>query len=181
MKNLFIIIVFIILGVTSVTHGQGARPLRELTALQDIGDSDLFLVQTDSSGYFVWRKITGATLRDKLIIVKDTLTVSWGVMDTVTVGPLSGWKVPYDIKIVDISSFTDQNEVSFNIQERAESTPNTIGVNALSSDQVADDDGQTDTSFGNQLFSKDSWMVPNISSTGDVGLFQVTIRYVKIY
>lgn len=113
--------------------------------------------------------------------VKDTLTQPWGIMDTVTTGILPGWKVPFDITIVDISSFTDANTTTFNIEERALATPNSAGTDAMASDQVADNDNQVTTSFSNAVFSKDTWAVPTISATGDVAIFSISVRYVKNY
>lgn len=111
--------------------------------------------------------------------LKDTLAIGWGIMDTVTVTDLPGWKVPYDVTIIEISSFTDSNTVTFNLEERAETTPNTAGTDVLSADQVADNDQQEATSFSNAGLAKDTWLVPSVSATGDASLFSITVRYVK--
>lgn len=109
----------------------------------------------------------------------DTLTQWWGLMDTVIVEDLPGWKVPYDITIIEIAGYTDANTTTFNVEERAEGTPNTAGTDAMASDLVADNDQQEQTSFDNAGFAKDTWMVPTISATGDVSKFNITVRYVK--
>lgn len=111
--------------------------------------------------------------------VHDTLCFTWGLMDTVTTGDLPGWKVPYDITIIEIASFTDANTTTFNIEERAEATPNTAGTDAMSADQVADNNQQETISFSNAGFARNTWMVPNVSATGDVALLSITVRYIK--
>jgi hypothetical protein len=112
-------------------------------------------------------------------IVADTLTYNWGILDTVITGTLPGWKIPFDITIIEISAYTDANTVTFNLEERAETAPNTAGTDAMSSDLVADNDQQEQTSFSNAGFAKDTWAVPTISATGDVAIFSITVRYIK--
>lgn len=178
----------------------GFRTFSDLKYLEN-GDStnqrtfsDLkYLADADTNGFRTFSDLkylenadstaqrTFSDLKYRLISNKDTMTISWGIMDTVTVGILPGWKVPYDITIVDISSFTDANTTTFNIEERVMATPNTAGTDAISSDQVADNNNQVTTSFTNAVFSKDTWAVPTISATGDVATLSITMRYVKVY
>lgn len=126
----------------------------------------------------------GTVTADTLVGFKaDTLSYSWGIMDTVTTGDLPGWKVPTDITILEVSGYTDANTTTFNIEERAEATPNTAGTDVMTSDMAADVNQQEAVAvdFTNATIAKDSWLVPTISATGDVALFSVTIRYVKVY
>jgi hypothetical protein len=111
--------------------------------------------------------------------LNNNLTFTWTVKDTVKTGGevLPGWKIPYGITITEISSYCDANTVTFNIEEREETTPNTSGVVVLSSSQIANSTQQKATSFSNAVFAKDTWMVPVISAAGDVSLFSITVRY----
>lgn len=111
----------------------------------------------------------------------DTLVQPLGVIDTVITGSLAGWKVPYDITIIEVAAYTDANTTTFNLEERGEATPNTSGTNVMTSSLVADNDQQETTTFTNASIAKDAWLVPVISATGDVAIFSVTIRYVKVY
>lgn len=107
------------------------------------------------------------------------MTRSWSISGAVTQGgeTFPGWKVPYNITITEISSYCDANTVTFNIEERAETTPNTAGTDALAADQVADTDQQEATSFSNATFAANTWMVPVVTSAGAVTIFTVTVRY----
>ena len=111
--------------------------------------------------------------------VLETMTWNWAVLDTVVTGDLPGWKVPFALTITDISSYTDANTTTFNIEERVEATPNTAGTDAIGSDLVADNNQQETQSFTNADFAADTWMVPTISATGDVAIFSITITYTK--
>lgn len=112
-------------------------------------------------------------------IYSDTLSYSWGIMDTTTVGALPGWKVPNNITITEISAYTDANTCTFNLEERGETTPNTAGTDVMSSDLVADNDQQETGTFSNAAIARNAWLVPTISATGDVAIFSITVRYVK--
>ncbi len=109
----------------------------------------------------------------------DTLSISWGVLDTTYAGSLSGWKVPNDITITEISAYTDANTVTFNLEERAETTPNTAGTDVIGSDLVADTNQEETSTFTNATIAKNSWLVPTISATGDVSIFTISVRYIK--
>ncbi len=109
----------------------------------------------------------------------DTLSISWGVLDTTYTGSLTGWKVPNDITITEISAYTDANTVTFNIEERAETTPNSAGTDVIGSDLVADTNQEETSTFTNATIAKNTWLVPTISATGDVSIFTISVRYIK--
>jgi len=112
----------------------------------------------------------------------DTLTYNWGIVDTVIVGDLPGWKVPFNIIVIKVSAYTDANTTSFNIQERAAATPNTAGDSLFVLSMVASTTGLDSTSFtgsGGANFAADTWIVPKITATGDVAIFSISVRYIK--
>jgi len=125
--------------------------------------------------------LDGATITtaELNVLVPDTLTWNWGVMDTVITGDLVGWKVPYAITVVKVSAYTDANTTTFNLEERAAATPNVAGTDMFGSDMIAVSTALDSTSFTNAGFAKDTWMCPTISATGDVARFGVTVRYIK--
>lgn len=152
------------------------------SSLIDATGSGKFMMGNAGSG---WYAGTTQQAKDTLGIsalervMPDTLSFTWGVMDTTTVGTLPGWKVPFNITIIELSAYTDANTCTFNIEERAETTPNTAGTDVMASDLVADNDQQEQTSFSNATIDINDWLVPTISATGDVSIFSITVRYVK--
>ena len=185
MKNIFWGFFIMVLFLGFEIKAQSSNPLSAYPAVSDILDADLLLIQTDSSGYKVWRKLTGAVLKSALAAAaaKDTLSAAWGMKDTVTTGDVGGWEVPYDIVIVKVSGYTDENTVTFNIEERGNTTPNSAGTDVMTSDLVADANHEEVTGAGlsNATIAKNSYLVPTISSCGDAALFMITIKYVKVY
>ncbi len=122
------------------------------------------------------------TATDNLLKLKaDTLCYHWGVIDTVFSGqPMVSYKVESNITIVKVSSYTDASTVTFNLEERVATTPNTAGTDAMASDLVADTDQQEQTSFTNAGFAKNTWIRPTISAVGgDVSEFGITVWYIK--
>jgi hypothetical protein len=109
----------------------------------------------------------------------DTLCYNWAYVDTVTTGDMVGYKVESNITIVQVAAYTDANTVTFNIEERVATTPNTAGTDAMAADLVADNDQQTQTSFDNADFTKGTWICPTISATDDVARFSITVWYIK--
>ena len=114
-----------------------------------------------------------------LTLITDTLTYTWSMLDTVIVQALPAWKVPYNITLLEIAAYTDANTTTFNIEERAATTPNSAGTDAISSDLVADNNQQLTSTFSNASFAKGTWVTPTISATGDVAIFSITIKYIK--
>lgn len=160
---------------------------------QAVSDSiDAHTVAVTGSGKFMmgnagsgWYAGTTQQAKDTLGISAlekatfDTLSYTWGIMDTVTTGALPGWKVPNNITITEISAYTDANTTTFNLEERAETTPNTAGTDVMGSDLVADNDQQETGTFSNAAIDRNDWLVPTVSATGDVAIFSITVRYVK--
>lgn len=152
------------------------------SSLIDVTGSGKFIMGNAGSG---WYEATTQQAKDTLGIpaleraIPDTLSFTWGVMDTTTVGALPGWKVPFNITIIELSAYTDANTCTFNIEERAETTPNTAGTDIMGSELVADNDQQETATFSNAAIDKNDWLVPTISATGDVSIFSITVRYVK--
>lgn len=110
----------------------------------------------------------------------DTLSKSWGVMDTVTTGDYVGWKVDNNITITEIAAYTNTGTVTFNLEERGETTPNDAGTDVIGSDLVADTNQQETGTFSNASIARDAWLVLNVTSiTGDPTIFSITVRYVK--
>lgn len=113
-------------------------------------------------------------------VVFDTLSKSWGVMDTVLTGDLPGWKVDNNITVTEVAAYTNTGTVTFNLEERGEATPNTAGTDVMTSDLVADNDQQETGTFSNAALDRDDWLVPTITSiSGDPTIFTITVRYVK--
>lgn len=146
----------------------------KLNLLSD--SSRIKMNRTEMTSYATTAQLANYAAKTEIF---DTLSVSWGVMDTTYAGALSGWKVPNDITITEISAYTDANTCTFNIEERGETTPNTAGTDVMSSDLVADTDQQETSSFTNAGIAKNAWLVPTISATGDVSIFSITVRYIK--
>jgi hypothetical protein len=125
-------------------------------------------------------EMTGYTTDAEFATAFETLVFPIPLMDTILVGRLPGYKIPANITITEIASYTDAGTVSFNIEECGETTPNSAGTDAMASDLVADTDQQESTTFSNADFAIDSWMVLTISNvTGDPSIFSVSIRYTK--
>jgi len=108
-----------------------------------------------------------------------TGTQTFTVLDTVkTTGErVFSWKVPHAITITEVAAFTDANTVTFQLEERAEATPNTTGTTVMTASLVADTDQQETTSFTNAAQAANTWLTAVVSTAGDVTYFSVTIRY----
>lgn len=110
----------------------------------------------------------------------DTLSFNVNIADTVITGDNAIWKIPNNITITEVAAFTNTGTVTFNIEERGETTPNTAGTDVMTSDLAADTDQQETGTFSNAGIARDAWLALSITSkTGDPTLFGVSIRYVK--
>lgn len=137
-------------------------------------DSTIYLTPSDANSAYATKSHTHTEFY-------DTLAISFGIMDTVTTGDYVGRKIENNITITEIAAYTNTGTVTFNIEERGETTPNTAGTDVMTSDLVADDNQQETTTFSNSGIARDSWLVLNVTSkTGDPTIFGVTIRYVKV-
>lgn len=111
----------------------------------------------------------------------DTVKVAgWGLKDTVTTGDVIAVQMDNNYTITKVAAYTDAGTVTFNIEERGETTPNTAGTDVMTSDLVADTDNQSTTTFSNATVLRDTWLMLNITSiTGDPTSFGVTVRGIK--
>lgn len=127
-------------------------------------------------------EVNGNILADTLKGFKaDTLSYSWGIPDTVTVGSWIPIQMPVAITIIKVIGLTDAYTTTFNIERRAESTPNTPDSDIMSSDLVADNNGESTTTFAISEIAQNEWLVPTITSTGDVSMLTIEVVYVKKY
>jgi hypothetical protein len=139
-----------------------------------------YLIPSDSTAIRNYSNALYATASHTHTEFYDTLSKSWGVMDTVTTGDYVGWKVENNITITEVAAYTNTGTVTFNIEERGETTPNTTGTDVMTSDLVADTDQQETGTFSNADVVRNAWLVPAVASiTGDPTVFGFTIRYIK--
>ena len=88
-------------------------------------------------------------------------------------------QVPANATVTRIVGATNgANTVTFNVEERLETTPNTAGTDVMASDLVADSDTQVETSFSNPNIDQYNWLTVSISAiSGTPGYLSVTIIY----
>ena len=136
-------------------------------------------VQAYDADLTSWAAITPA-------IYYDTLAVGFGMgggnteIDTITVGAYAGWKVPNNITVTEVAAYTNTGTVTFNLEERAETTPNTAGTDVMTSDLVGDTNQQETGTFSNAGIARNAWLVLTVTSiTGDPTIFSATIRFIK--
>lgn len=101
------------------------------------------------------------------------------VLDTVIAGDIIPlFKIPETMTPVEVAAFTDQGTVTFQLEQRAEATPNSSGSNLLSSSLVADSDQEETTSFALANLTKDYWLVLNASAVSATKptIFGVTFK-----
>lgn len=122
---------------------------------------------------------SGAVTTAKVVSTLKTETRSFTIIDTVKASDGFGlWKTPYAITITEIAAFTNTGTCTFNIEQRAETTPNTAGTDILTADIVADNDQQESTSFNDATVPIDTWLyfAASAAASGPQKL-TVTIRY----
>ena len=110
----------------------------------------------------------------------DTLSYSWGVMDTITVGDLVAYQVESNISIIKVSAYCTTDSVIFNLQER--SAPNTAGDSLFASPMIAPAGGRDSTSFsgsGGVNFTKGNYIMPVVTTGFDATRFGITVWYIK--
>ena len=92
-------------------------------------------------------------------------------------------KCPYALTVTECAGYTNTGGVYINVEERAETTPNTAGPDLIPyGDMGIDTDQQELTSFtsGNPGFAANTWMVLTISSvTGSPTLMAVNVKFTK--
>lgn len=101
---------------------------------------------------------------------------TWSISSP-TIGVVPGPKIPVDIVIQEISSYvTSATSASFNVEFRG--SPNTVGTDVLSADQVSDITGESSTSFVVGTVGKDRYLVLDISAvSGTPGVLSVTVYW----
>ena len=123
--------------------------------------------------------INAVAVYDDGVLLPDRTTWDWGVMDSIVVGDLVGYKVPYDITITKVSTYCDVGTVTFNIEERAAATPNTTGTDVFAAEFIAPTTGLDSTSFTNADLDEGDWINIDISARGGgvLNRFGVTVAY----
>lgn len=107
--------------------------------------------------------------------VTDSFT--WLVQPTGAAG-YPGPKLPYAATVTEVSSYvTAATSATFNIEER--SSIGSAGTDILSSDQVADTDGESVTSsFNNSALAQNSYLWLDVASvSGTPGYLSVTLAF----
>ena len=101
-------------------------------------------------------------------------TYTW-VISIPGIGGIPGSRLAEVHTVTRIDSYvTSGTSATFNIEER--STIGSAGVDILTSDQVADIDGASDTSFANASLASGNWLWLDISATdGSPGQLVVTL------
>jgi hypothetical protein len=101
-------------------------------------------------------------------------TFSWVITNPVA-GGIPGPRLKVAATAIRIDSYvTSATSVTFNIEER--STIGSAGSNLLASDQVADVNGETTTSFDDSALAADNWLWLDIASvSGTPAILVVTL------
>ncbi len=82
------------------------------------------------------------------------------------------------VTITEIACATDTGTASINAEERAETTPNTAGTDAISSDLVCDSDQQATTTFSNAGIDADDWLTVTVSAVASSPtILNITVKY----
>jgi len=109
----------------------------------------------------------------------DDKEYSFSILDTCKSSDQFGLlKLAKAITITEIAGFTNTGTVTFNIEQRGETTPNTTGTDVLSADLVADNDQQESTSFNDATVPANTWLYYSASAAASgPQRLTVTIRY----
>lgn len=132
--------------------------------IDSTGIADLGVASSDiSNGAISTAKIANSAVTTaKVSQTLKTDTKSFAIADTgivISTNDTFGlWKVPFALTVTEIAGFTDVGTVTFNIEQRAETTPNTAGTDILTSDLVADNDQQESASFNDATVPADTWL-----------------------
>lgn len=116
----------------------------------------------------------------------DTIPISWATgfgnnaIDTITTGEVYGIKLPYNCTFQELSASTNQGTVTFNVEIRGETTPNTAGTDIISSDLVADNNQEETTTFSTATATRNQRLTLVISAvSGDPTIFGATLIVTK--
>jgi hypothetical protein len=111
--------------------------------------------------------------------ISSPSTGNWD-SNTIPIGKISGF---YAVTVTSVTAEllgTSTPSLDFNIEERAGGTLNSAGTDMFSSDQTADADGISITSFSNAGIAKDAHLVVTTgasASSGDIEYLVLTIEY----
>lgn len=164
---------------------------QSFTSYITVDDTDDVSFGIYKSTLDAWANYQSATVitlkRNTIRTYVDTIKVAgWGMgmgnaeIDTITAGSFGGIKMSDNYTILEVAAYTNTGTVTFNVEERGQTTPNTTGTDVMTSDLVADNNQQETSTFSNSAIAKDNWLVLTIVSiTGDPTIFNVTVRGVK--
>jgi len=108
-----------------------------------------------------------------------TQTVSFVLEDPVTADSgMLQHKFGRAVTLVRVSASTDTGTCTIQLDERVESTPNTSGVDVLTSPLVADTDSQVTTAFANASIAANAVLNLDIDATsGSPAVLRVHLEY----
>lgn len=150
----------------------------------------LQMFSDDGNDFFYWVRTNGdpvfssQALSDddadgvEFVLKSEEFTHTFNINQVLVAMDYGGWKVPSNITITEVAAYVDGNTATFNLEERAEITPNTPGTDVLTADLVADGTQEESTGFSNASIAADNWLVPSLSAV-DSGTEQlsITVRY----
>lgn len=84
-------------------------------------------------------------------------------------------KIPAAVTITEIAGCTDSGTADFNVEERAETTPNTAGTDAMAADLQATSTQAEQTSFANAGFAANTWMTVTVSAVSSGVNLDITV------
>jgi hypothetical protein len=174
-------------GAWSVENNSHNHTITNVTGLQDSinkflerGDSTIYLTPSDAASAYSIKSHTHTEFADTFNVAGWSVGFGNSSIDTIVTGSFGGVKIPNNVTITEVSAFTNSGTITFNIEERAETTPNTAGTDVMTSDLVADTDQQETSTFSNTTLDRNDWLILTIVSiTGDPTNFSVTVRGVK--
>ena len=155
----------------------GSADVTDVAVITDgTGDAEVVL-PTGSIGSA--EILNDAVTRDDVEAELRTAVYSFSISDTVKAADAFGIvKTDKAITITEISGYTNTGTVTFNIEQRVETTPNTAGTDCMTSDLVADNDQQEQTSFADATVPVNTQLYFSASAVASgAQKLTVTIRY----
>jgi hypothetical protein len=90
--------------------------------------------------------------------VKQSFTKMIYIEDPEATDDYPVMKVPFACTITRITHITDTGTVDWNLEERAEATPDVAGTDVYSADEQSSSTSSTDTSFNNATLAQYTWL-----------------------